>query len=76
MLDNFSGEMFGRKENETLDDYILKVLRSIGIPDCVNILTVVTGIPPHRLCKILNRLEKYKRIRKITNVYQAYWQSD
>ena len=74
MLASFSGDMFKRKENETLDDYVLKVLRLIGIPACVNTLTVVTGIPPHRLCKILNRLEMHKRIRKITNVYHAYWQ--
>jgi hypothetical protein len=74
MLASFSEEMLERKENETLDDYVLKVLRSIGNPACVNTLTVLTGIPTHRLCKILNRLEMDKRIRKITNVYHAYWQ--
>ena len=74
MLTSFSEKMFKRKENDTLDDYIFKVLQFIGIPACVNTLTVVTGIPTHRLCKILNRLEMHKKIRKITNVYHAYWQ--
>ena len=73
MLTNFSIKTFERKESESLDDYVLKVLRFIGIPACVNTLTVVTGLPPHRLCKILNRLEMDKRIKKITNVYHAYW---
>ena len=74
MLTNCPVKMFEREENETLDDYVLKALRLIGIPACVNTLVVVTDIPPHRLCKILNRLEMDKRIKKITNVYHAYWQ--
>jgi len=74
MLANFSVEMLKRKGNETLDDYVLKVLKSLDIPVCVNTLAVLTGLAPHRLCKILNRLEMDKRIRKITNVYHAYWQ--
>ena len=74
MLTNFSMEMLKRKGNETLDDYVLKVLKSLDIPVCVNTLAVLTGLAPHRLCKILNRLEMDKRIRKITNVYHAYWQ--
>jgi len=74
MLANFSVEMLKRKGNETLDDYVLKVLKSLDIPVCVNNLAVLTGLAPHRLCKILNRLEMDKRIRKITNVYHAYWQ--
>lgn len=74
MLTNCSIQMLERGQSERLDDYVLKVLRLIGIPACVNTLTVVTGIPPHRLCKILNRLEMDKRIKKITNIYHAYWQ--
>ncbi len=74
MLTSFSPLMFKRKENEVWDDYILRVLRLIDIPVCVNTLAVLTGLAPHRLCKILNRLEMDKRIRKITNVYHAYWQ--
>jgi hypothetical protein len=67
-------EMLRRKENESHDDYVLKVLKLLDIPVCVNTLAVLTGLAPHRLCKILNRLEMDKRIRKITNVYHAYWQ--
>lgn len=74
MLTNFSMEMLRRKENESHDDYVLKVLKLLDIPVCVNTLAVLTGLAPHRLCKILNRLEMDKRIRKITNVYHAYWQ--
>ena len=74
MLANFPVETLKRKGNETLDDYVLKVLKSLDVPLCVNTLAVLTGLAPHRLCKILNRLEMDKRIRKTTNVYHAYWQ--
>jgi len=64
-----------RKEGECLYDYVERVLRLIRAPVCLNTLSILTGIAPHRLCKIMNRLELEKRAVKVTNVYHSYWQS-
>jgi len=64
-----------RKEGECLSDYVERVLRFVRTPVCLNTLSILTGIAPHRLCKIMNRLELEKRIVKVTNVYHSYWQA-
>jgi hypothetical protein len=74
MITDFSLTTIKRGDHEMLDDYVAKVLRSVDVPVCINTVAVLTGLAPHRVCKILNRLERDKRIRKITNVYHAYWQ--
>lgn len=66
---------FERRPDERLDDFIERVIRANGRPICVNTLFLLTGIEAHRLCKILNRLEKQKRIKRATLVYHSYWQA-
>ena len=63
----------GKRRDERLDDYILRVIQSLKSPVCVNTLVVLTGLAPYRLCKILNRLEMDGKVRKVTNVYHGYW---
>jgi hypothetical protein len=74
MITDFSRTSVKRGEDEALDDYVARVLRSVDVPVCINTIAVLSGLAPHRVCKILNRLERDKRIKKITNVYHAYWQ--
>lgn len=59
--------------NEILDDYIIRVLRAVNVPVCINTVSVLTGLASFRVCKILARLERDKKIIKTTNVYHAYW---
>ena len=74
MITDFSRTSVRRGDDEALDDYVARVLRSVDVPVCINTIAVLSGLAPHRVCKILNRLERDKRIRKITNVCHAYWQ--
>ncbi|MFH1934315.1 MAG: hypothetical protein ABIN18_22425 [Pseudomonadota bacterium] len=68
-----SGKAIKRKGDETLDDFILRVLRMIDSPVCMNTLSVFTGLPPSRVCKILSRLEDVRRVKRVTNVFHSYW---
>lgn len=74
MPTDFSGFTVKRSKDENLDDFVARVLRSIEVPACINTIAILTGLAPHRVCKILNRLERNKRIKKTTNIYHAYWQ--
>lgn len=74
MITDLSRNIIKRKGTETLDDYIARVLRSADVPVCISTIAILSGLAPHRVCKILNRLEKDKRARRTTNVYHAYWQ--
>jgi len=70
-----SKALIERKEGERLCDYVERVLRFVRAPACLNTLSILTGIAPHRLSKIMNRLELQRRAVKVTNVYHSYWQS-
>lgn len=74
MIADHSRTIIKMRDAEILDDYVVRVLRSVNVPVCINTIAVLTGLAPHRVCKVLNRLEQDKRIRKTTNIRHAYWQ--
>jgi predicted Rossmann fold nucleotide-binding protein DprA/Smf involved in DNA uptake len=60
-----------KQDPDDMEKRILSLLSTRPLP--VDTLCFVLEVPPHRMCKILRRLEKWGEIQRITNVKSNYW---
>ena len=68
-------DKFKQNPNEDYDTVILNILKLTGSSISLDTLHFLTKIPKHRLSKKLRKLEKYKKVRKVTCSKTSYWVS-